>query len=899
MTAMANSNTVHNVRPNRASNMSTSSMGGDRTRPHTGMGQGFTGKSSTWNSANIWADSRNESSTEVKTGSSSLLSSSDTDWSGRPSNFPWTTASTNLARAPNNAMTTSPIQTRAERGVVSLSETNDTSYYSLPRSSAIGTSAAATHKFLAAGTEGLSPSGDGMPFGGLGGFRNGDSRRHVNNTAFAGSPVGTQFPKHTFSGTLDNQTSDEMAPSVGTSLPDTVPQGLARSSFSHASHNSASFAPQRPVHSPYPSFHSETQGLEGRFGGSLDLGNGLSKLQVTDSAMPAQATGARPQFLAHHQSFDGSLARLRYASPSDETNYQAVPGYGAEAIPELQYAYQTNRSRIGDGPVSPTEYTRMDSPFYATLENATAAGPHYRNASGSRLSDNHPGMVDRRLRSIPTEQELAQASVNPAAGFPLSQYNMSRYSPAHINALTGYYPNAFGAPAFLPRGHRDQDTAGARSQLLEEFRSNNKGTKRYELKDIYNHVVEFSGDQHGSRFIQQKLETANSDEKDQVFREIRGDCYQLMTDVFGNYVVQKLFEHGNQTQKKVLANQMRGKILTLSLQMYGCRVVQKALEHILTDQQAAMVLELKGNVQKCVRDQNGNHVIQKAIERVPSEHIRFIINDFLGQVEKLAAHPYGCRVVQRLLEHCTEDDREAILAELHECTARLIPDQFGNYVIQHVIQNGQEKDRSRMITVVMSNLLAFSKHKFASNVVEKSIEFGSPVQRRQIVSKLTSPNEDGQNPLEGLIRDQYGNYVIQKTLGQLRGPPRDAVVDEIRRIISGVKKGNCPKQITAIEKLIDTPLPTSPGAPVPPQTTSTTPPNSHKSSPQPSKRSVNALESGRVPVVGAAPPTPPPIDTQGNGDESKTVAKSTVTPLAESESASTDPSGPVEVNGAT
>lgn len=88
-------------------------------------------------------------------------------------------------------------------------------------------------------------------------------------------------------------------------------------------------------------------------------------------------------------------------------------------------------------------------------------------------------------------------------------------------------------------------------------------------------MVEFSGDQHGSRFIQQKLETANSDEKEQVFREIQPNCLQLMTDVFGNYVVQKLFEHGNQTQKKILANQMKGHVLALSTQMYGCRVVQK------------------------------------------------------------------------------------------------------------------------------------------------------------------------------------------------------------------------------------------------------------------------------------------------------------------------------------
>lgn len=87
--------------------------------------------------------------------------------------------------------------------------------------------------------------------------------------------------------------------------------------------------------------------------------------------------------------------------------------------------------------------------------------------------------------------------------------------------------------------------------------------------------MEFSGDQHGSRFIQKELETANSDEKDQVFRELMSNSIQLMVDVFGNYVIQKFFQHGNQSQKRSLANQMKNRVLELSCQMYGCRVVQK------------------------------------------------------------------------------------------------------------------------------------------------------------------------------------------------------------------------------------------------------------------------------------------------------------------------------------
>lgn len=49
-----------------------------------------------------------------------------------------------------------------------------------------------------------------------------------------------------------------------------------------------------------------------------------------------------------------------------------------------------------------------------------------------------------------------------------------------------------------------------------------------------------SMDQYGSRFIQQKLETANVEEKTKIFPEIIPHARTLMTDVFGNYVIQKV-----------------------------------------------------------------------------------------------------------------------------------------------------------------------------------------------------------------------------------------------------------------------------------------------------------------------------------------------------------------------
>lgn len=151
-----------------------------------------------------------------------------------------------------------------------------------------------------------------------------------------------------------------------------------------------------------------------------------------------------------------------------------------------------------------------------------------------------------------------------------------------ISALPPHMAMATMAPMMpipqAPRGPREQQMAEGQAILglkLAEFKRESKTNKRWELSDIYNDVVEFAGDQHGSRFIQQKLETANSEVKDKVFKELEPNALQLMQDVFGNYVIQKFFEHGDQIQKKILAARMKGQVLSLANQMYACRVVQK------------------------------------------------------------------------------------------------------------------------------------------------------------------------------------------------------------------------------------------------------------------------------------------------------------------------------------
>ncbi|XP_058612224.1 pumilio homolog 2 isoform X7 [Onychostoma macrolepis] len=347
------------------------------------------------------------------------------------------------------------------------------------------------------------------------------------------------------------------------------------------------------------------------------------------------------------------------------------------------------------------------------------------------------------------------------------------------------------------RYSRSDVMPSGRSRLLEDFRNNR--FPNLQLRDLPGHMVEFSQDQHGSRFIQQKLERATPAERQMVFGEILQAAYQLMTDVFGNYVIQKFFEFGSVDQKLALATRIRGHVLPLALQMYGCRVIQKALESISSDQQVIsdIVRELDGHVLKCVKDQNGNHVVQKCIECVQPQALQFIIDAFQGQVFVLSTHPYGCRVIQRILEHCTQEQTLPILEELHQHSEQLGQDQYGNYVIQHVLEHGRPEDKSKIVAEVRGKVLALSQHKFASNVVEKCVIHSSRAERALLIDEVCCQKDGPHSALYTMMKDQYANYVVQRMIDMAEPAQRKIIMHKIRPHIATLRKYTYGKHILA------------------------------------------------------------------------------------------------------
>ncbi|KAF8666121.1 hypothetical protein HU200_053836 [Digitaria exilis] len=264
-------------------------------------------------------------------------------------------------------------------------------------------------------------------------------------------------------------------------------------------------------------------------------------------------------------------------------------------------------------------------------------------------------------------------------------------------------------------------------------------------------------DQYGSRFIQKALENASPEDREKIFPEILSNAIALTTDVFGNYVIQKV------------------------------------LEVVDMDRKINIVHELKNSVLKCIGDQNGNHVIQKCIECVPEDHIPFVIQPILSQILVLCTHQYGCRVIQRVLEHCHDPaTQSAIMNEIVQQTFHLTDDKFGNYVVQ-------PEERSSIIQKLSGQVVILSKQKFASNVIEKCLEFGTYEERDSLIGEIISSGQIFQE----LMKDQFGNYVVQKVLQKCDDKYIEMIVSSIKLHLNDLKNYTYGKHIVArVEKLI-------------------------------------------------------------------------------------------------
>lgn len=272
--------------------------------------------------------------------------------------------------------------------------------------------------------------------------------------------------------------------------------------------------------------------------------------------------------------------------PSGHTVYVNAPSpqhYGGYAT--IQYHPQSQQHHIVHQTLPPGVMPRASNEQqYISVVPIQGAGGHIQGVGPGgtytywQPPDGQPGgpqtmaIIPNGAGGVPVAVSHIGKPMSGPMGTPKSrQHHQQRIPP---NGGRGKEKNGKGRHSNGKNQGRKSEgkttTANGHSPgtLLDDFK-NKKNNREWSVYDIKGHVVEFCQDQNGSRFVQQRLEVGDSQEKQIVVQELLPSVDQLRNDVFGNYVVQKLLDFGTDQMKKDLRDTMAGGMVPLSMQMYG------------------------------------------------------------------------------------------------------------------------------------------------------------------------------------------------------------------------------------------------------------------------------------------------------------------------------------------
>lgn len=314
-------------------------------------------------------------------------------------------------------------------------------------------------------------------------------------------------------------------------------------------------------------------------------------------------------------------------------------------------------------------------------------------------------------------------------------------------------------------------------------------------------ILKLSIDQYGCRYLQKKLE-ADHTIKDLVFSKIFNNLIELIVDPFGNYLIQKLVDVLSSYQKDLMLEKAHAYLFFIAVNQYGTRSLQKIIDRVDTTYQMDLIvkgLQLKDSsneseenvVVRLIKDLNGNHVIQKCIFKFPPEKFQFIIDSICltNNIVRISTHKHGCCVLQKLLNSASFEQIVKISKVLLVYLDRLINDQFGNYIIQFLFELGFLKNTNELDFLVhefynkiYSKMVQLSCLKFSSNVIEKFIK---ALKLKHSFAYLNDIVKLINAHFEMLIKDKFGNYVIQTMIDQFYGVPELNV--EVTVLVNAVK----------------------------------------------------------------------------------------------------------------
>ena len=284
------------------------------------------------------------------------------------------------------------------------------------------------------------------------------------------------------------------------------------------------------------------------------------------------------------------------------------------------------------------------------------------------------------------------------------------------------------------------------------------------LQEITNKLDVIATKKHGCKFLEHYLKT--TDNISEIINKIFYPklywikLYELSNDLFGNYFIQELIPKLDSNNLISFTNLIINNLLNLCLNPQGTRVVQVLIDNIKDNKFGLLLLfknALSKIMDKLINNLNGSFVLMHYAAQIEDNNM---IYDFLNiNLVEIATNSYSCSALQKLIDIANNQQRKILLINIINNTNNLVGNQCGLYVLQFIMSKNNYYINDAVLGQIINKIIYLSKRKYSSNVVEKCLETCSPENVNKLINIFNN-----EAIIRDLIKDIFGNYVIQKLL---------------------------------------------------------------------------------------------------------------------------------------
>ena len=303
-------------------------------------------------------------------------------------------------------------------------------------------------------------------------------------------------------------------------------------------------------------------------------------------------------------------------------------------------------------------------------------------------------------------------------------------------------------------------------KILNKIKNNSYENKyiNMNLQEITNKLDIIATKKHGCKFLEHFLKS--SENKSEIINKIFYPklywikLYELSNDLFGNYFIQELIPELDSNNLISFTNLVINNLLNLCLNPHGTRVVQILINNIKDNKFGLLIIfknALSNIMDKLINNLNGSFVLMHYAAQIRDNEI---IYEFLNNnLVEIATNSYSCSALQKLIDIATNQQKVILFTNIINNTNNLVGNQCGLYVLQFIMNKNNYYINDAVLNQIINKIIYLSKRKYSSNVVEKCLETCSPEKVRELIRIFN--NEE---IIRDLIKDIFGNYVIQKLL---------------------------------------------------------------------------------------------------------------------------------------